>query len=186
MDVENRLRKLIVSASLLLALVFYSKVTLAVQQGELDDEESYGEINFEIEIAELTQISDLDDFYFSNWDMKSNMQQSDQVCVYSNSASGKYHITARGSGSGYAFEVTNGEHNVPYDAYWKDKITGSGIGKKLKPNKQLKNRKRGSKTHFDCNGLTNAVITIRFLKDDLEGATGSSYHGNLILEIAPI
>jgi len=171
--------------SIFVIFLICGKSLFAEQQGVLDENESEGQIEIELNISELAQISNLDDFYFDNWDKKSDMQKSDDVCVYSNGAGGRYNIIARGTGANGNFEVTDSVNSVPYEVYWNDDINKRDAGRRLRPNRSVR-RSRASNEYFDCNGINNASLTIRFLKRDLASALTSSYHGTLIVSVSPI
>lgn len=166
--------------------VFTSSSSFAVQQGITDHKESYGEVELAIEIAELVKLSDLDDLSFSRWDNQGDLIQSDDVCIFSNSARGSYNVMARGSGSGGGFVVDDGINKVKYQVYWQDTINSSSNGVKLEPNITAYNRSNGNSKYFDCNGNNNARLTIVFLREELKKSIGAHYSGNLVIQIAPI
>lgn len=178
---------LIKKISFLLIAVFLTiKSSFAVQQGDLDENESIGELEMAIEVTELVKLSGLDDLYFSKWDNQSQMAQSDDICIYSNSAMGAYSVTARGSGAGGAFVVDDGVNKVNYQVYWQDQIESTSMGSKLEPNINAYNQLNGNNKYFDCNGINNARLTIVFLKEELRKSIGSHYSGNLVIQISPI
>lgn len=184
----NLLKKYLILVAAL--TIFYSEISYAAEQGSLDSNESQGNIYLDLRIADIVLISNLEDFDFSNWNLTAQdvIEQSDDVCVYSNKLMNrKYAITASGTGTGSAFTVTNeaGEE-IPYQVYWNDSAGIDNGRSELISNKILNNQKDASIDSLDCGGDDNARISIAFSRDNIEAAIiGGTYNGTLYIAISP-
>ena len=64
------------------------------------------------------QISGLTDVYFTNQDPAIAAASAQNVCVWSNTSTKGYNVTASGSGTASAFTLANGALTVPYSVEW--------------------------------------------------------------------
>ena len=78
---------------------------LAAQQGTLGTS-STGVANITLVKNALYRVTNIQDFVFSSWTGQT-LRAENELCVYS-SAGLSYRITATGSGTGGAFQLTNG------------------------------------------------------------------------------
>ena len=167
-----------------------SNRSLAAEQGNKDEDESIGNIYIDLEIGEITSISNLDNFDFTDWELNDDVvEQSDDVCVYSNKlANTQYTITASGTGTGSSFAVTSstGNEEIPYLAYWNDRAKTDSGRKQIRANTPLTNQKKANTKAFDCEGKDNARISIAFTKTDLDAVVITGlYSGTLFISISP-
>lgn len=89
----------------------------AATQGTLGST-STGSISISASVANRARISGLSDVAFTNQDPASDASSAQNVCVWSNTATRSYTITASGSGAGNAFTLANGGSTVPYSVEW--------------------------------------------------------------------
>ncbi|RYF44592.1 MAG: hypothetical protein EOO38_17590, partial [Cytophagaceae bacterium] len=80
---------------------------------------STGTVTINATINALVQISDLNDLTFSGLTGSATAQQTDNVCVWSNTSSKSYTIKATGNGTTNAFTLANGTNAaIPYSVAW--------------------------------------------------------------------
>lgn len=101
----------------------------AATQGSLGAT-STGSIAISASVANRAQITGLTDVAFSAVDPSSTATSAQSNCVWSNTATKGYSITATGSGTSGAFTLANGSLTVPYSVQWSassGQSTGSGL-----------------------------------------------------------
>lgn len=80
---------------------------------------STGSVTINATISALVQISDLNDLTFSGLTGGATAQQTDNVCVWSNTSSKSYTIKATGNGTTSAFTLASGTNAaIPYSVAW--------------------------------------------------------------------
>jgi hypothetical protein len=80
---------------------------------------STGTVTINATINSLVQISDLNDITFSGLTGGATAQQTDNICVWSNTASKSYTIKATGNGTTSAFTLASGANAaIPYSVAW--------------------------------------------------------------------
>lgn len=95
---------------------------------------STGSVTINATINGLVQISDLNDITFSGLTGGANAQQTDNVCVWSNTATKSYTIKATGNGTTSAFTLASGTNPViPYSVAWAN-TSGATSGTALTTN----------------------------------------------------
>jgi hypothetical protein len=90
---------------------------LAATQGTLGAT-STGSVVITASVPNRARISGLSDVAFTNQDPASAASNAQNVCVWSNTATRGYTITATGSGASNAFTLANGALTVPYTVQW--------------------------------------------------------------------
>jgi hypothetical protein len=163
-----------------------SKASMSATQGAAGST-STGTLDISIALADVVQISSLNDIIFPVWGGTGGMIEFDDLCIYSNTAGGGYNVTATGSGSGSAFTVTDGSNTMAYNASWND-VSGTNTGMaSLTTNVALTSQTGASTNSLDCSSgasLTSRII-IEFIEATLMGAPVSVYSGTLTFNIAP-
>jgi len=95
---------------------------------------STGTVTINATINALVQISDLNDITFSGLTGAAAAQQTDNVCVWSNTASKSYTIKATGNGTTNAFTLASGTNAaIPYSVAWAN-TAGATSGTSLTTN----------------------------------------------------
>ena len=79
---------------------------------------STGTVTITASVPNRARITGLSDVAFTNQDPASAASSAQNVCVWSNTATKRYTITATGDGSGGAFTLTNAALTVPYSVQW--------------------------------------------------------------------
>jgi hypothetical protein len=110
---------------------------------------------------------------------------TDNLCVYSTANSGRYTITARGSGTSNAFTLASGSNVLPYEVQWAF-ASGATGGTALSPNVGLAGATT-NRTDSTCNRAASltATLIVVLRKTAQESARAGSYTGTLTLIIAP-
>lgn len=132
----------------------------------------------------ITGLSDVSFGTITGFAMDSVRSQS--ICVYSKSPpADNYRVTASGSGSGGAFDLSSGSNTLPYEVQWSD-TSGQTSGSQLAPNQAL-TAQHSTAQKDDCtNGpATTASLIIILRSGAVAGAIAGSYTGSLTLVIAP-
>ncbi len=144
---------------------------------------STGAVSIGVVLGTLARISNLNDLTFGTWSGTGDLVVADDVCVWV--SGGGYAVTAQGSGTANAFELTNGTTSINYSVKWDD-VAGSTVGTPLVTGTALP-AQISSATSTDCTGgpLT-ATVEVKIAAADLGAAASGAYNGVLTLVIAPI
>ena len=112
-------------------------------------------------------------------------RQNVVVCSYQGQPhSLNYSVTASGSGSGGAFELSTGAASLPYDVQWAD-LPGQTGGTMLLAGVAAPGFGNAA-NGFDCSGQPEtASLTVTLRAADLASAQAGSYSGTLQITIAP-
>src|SRR5688572_470390 len=119
----------IVLLGAVLASCFGSGQAIAASQGTLGAT-STGSVVITASVPNRARITGLADVTFANQDPGTLASDAQDVCVWSNTATKEYTITASGSGAASAFTLTNGSTTVPYTVEWASSIgqtTGTSL-----------------------------------------------------------
>jgi len=110
---------------------------------------------------------------------------TDNLCVYSTAASGRYTITARGSGSAGAFALASGGNTLAYEVQWASSANQSS-GTALSPNVALA-ATTTNRTDSTCTlaASQTATLIVVLRADTQQSARAGSYSGTLTLVVAP-
>lgn len=154
----------------------------AASQGSLGAT-SKGTIMITLSVAPRARISGLKDVSFTQVDSNKPALSTQDVCVWSNTVSKSYTITASGSGSGGAFVLSSGTRTVPFNVRWGSKA-GEG-GQRLTsgvPSGAL----TSAATDQECTPGTTTPFSIQLAQADLRLAEpGLAYTGILNLTVSP-
>ncbi len=158
----------------------------AATQGTLG-ETSTGSITITVSVAKLAQISGLSDVTLSAVDPASTATNAQSVCVWSNTATKGYSITASGSGPGSSFALTNGSMTAPYSVAW-SVSSGQTSGTSLSPGAALTGL-TSTATEPSCSSdpATTSSLIVTVGAADLQNMQAeTSYSGTLNLLVSPI
>lgn len=161
-----------------------SSAAEAAQQGTLGAT-STGSVGISVSIAPRVQISGLEDVQFALVDPATGARKAQAVCVWSNSPSGAYTLTAAGSGAGGAFELAGGEQTVGYSVEWSANA-GQTSGEPLTSGATQTNLQAAA-TSADCaSGSGSASLMVAVDPAQLASAEpGAAYTGALTLIVSP-
>jgi hypothetical protein len=129
----------------------------------------------------ITDLSDVDFGIIANLGVDAIRSQS--VCLYADTNSNGYNVTASGTGPGGAFVLSSGPRTMTYEVQWSNS-SGQGSGTQLASNVPLTGQVSGA-THQTCsNGpATTASLIILLRSNVLSSATAGAYNGTLTLVV---
>jgi hypothetical protein len=127
----------------------------------------------------LTSLGDLS--FGTVSDLTSDAVQSESVCIYADTASNGYNVTAIGTGAGGAFQLSSGLQSLPFEVQWSN-ASGRTSGVQLDPNVPLTGQTSGA-TQQTCNNgpASTASLVVLLPASALSSATAGSYSGTLTL-----
>jgi hypothetical protein len=91
---------------------------------------STGSVTISASVPNRVRLTGLSNVDFTNQDPALAASRAQNVCVWSNTATRSYTVTATGSGTGNAFTLSNGSATVPYSVEWAgtvDQTSGSAL-----------------------------------------------------------
>lgn len=147
---------------------------------------STGSVTITASVANRAQITGLTDVAFTNVDPGSAATASQNNCVWSNTATKGYSITATGSGTSGAFTLVNGSLSVPYTVQW-SASSGQSSGTGLTAGTALAGMTSTAANPTCSTGAaTTSSLIIAISAANLQGMTSStSYTGSLTLLVTP-
>jgi len=137
--------------------------------------------------GDKARVSNLSDVTFGTiTNLITDQRSAQDVCVYSNSASGGYTVTATGSGAGAALSLSSGAAELPYEVEWAAQpsrtvgttLTAGSVTSGFVSSANNQNCSPGS-------GPTASLIVV-LRASALGSATTGSYTGTLTLVIEPL
>lgn len=151
---------------------------------------STGMVNITASVQARAQISGLTDISFANVDPGASNTQKQNDCVWSNTATKGYTVTATGNsgnGSGTAFQLASGSLNpVPYSVSWAG-TSGASSGTSLNSG-TASTGFTSTATQPTCTSgaATTSTLFVTIAASDLQTMTASaSYTGTLTLLVTP-
>ena len=168
-----------------MAAAFSAAPALAATQGTLGAT-STGTVTITASVPNRARITGLTDVSFLNQDPGTAASSAQDVCVWSNTATQAYTITASGSGAANAFTLAAGASTVPYSVEWAA-ATGQTSGTVLSTG-TASTSLTSAATHQTCTSgpSASASLIVRMSTTDLGTmSAGSSYTGTLTLLVTP-
>jgi hypothetical protein len=111
----NKFRNYSVGAALLAVMV--NSGAFAASQGTLGST-STGSLSISASVPSRIQLTGLTDVAFTNQDPSTAASNAQNLCVWANTSTKGYNVTATGSGTSGAFTLDNGATTVPYSVEW--------------------------------------------------------------------
>ena len=129
----------------------------------------------------ITQLSDVAFGTLANLSIDAVRSQS--VCVYADTATNGYDVTATGTGPGGAFQLSSGAQSMSYEVQWSSSA-GQSSGTQLAPSSPLTGQ-TSSATQQTCNtgAATTASLIVVLRSAALSSATAGTYNGTLTLVV---
>ena len=158
---------------------------LAATQGSLGST-STGSISIGASVPNKVQLSGLTDVAFTNQDPATAAANAQNVCVWSNTSTKGYNVTATGSGASNAFTLANAALTVPYTVEWAGS-TGQSSGTSLTTGTALTGL-TSSATNANCASgpASSASLIVRISAANLQTMkAATTYTGTLTLVVAP-
>jgi hypothetical protein len=147
---------------------------------------STGSVSISASVPNRVRISGLSDVAFTNVDPAVDASNAQNVCVWSNTGTKGYNITASGSGAGSAFTLSNAALNVPYSVEWSGS-SGQSSGTGLTSGTALTGL-TSTATNASCASgpSASASLIVKILSANLQSMPASTnYTGTLTLVVAP-
>ena len=147
---------------------------------------STGSLTINASVPGRVRISGLNDVAFSNVDPSVNATDAQNVCVWSNTSTQGYRLTATGSGASNAFTLANAALTVPYTVEWSGS-SGQTSGTALTAGSALTGL-TSSATNSNCASgpSASASLIVKIGASSLQTMNAStSYTGTLTLLVAP-
>lgn len=108
---------------------------------------------------------------------------SDNLCVYSTSATHGYRVTVTGNGPTAAFVMTSGNDQLPFDVQWAFS-SGQTTGTSLTPGVALAGT-TSNDSDQNCSLSRSASLIAVVRATDNGAATAGTYSGSLTILVAP-
>lgn len=183
---RNKVFSKLVGASLGAAVMFGAAGTAdASTQGSLGTT-STGSVSISASVPSRVRISGLTDVAFTNVDPAVDASNAQNVCVWSNTSTRGYQLTATGSGAGNAFTLANASLTVPYTVEWSGS-SGQTSGTALSSGSALTGLTSAA-TNANCASgpASSASLIVKIGSASLQSmAASTSYTGTLTLLVAP-
>lgn len=148
---------------------------------------STGSLTINASVPGRVRISGLSDVTFSNVDPSVDATDAQNVCVWSNTSTRGYSITATGSGTGGAFTLASGAlPAVPYAVEWA-LSSGQTSGTSLAAATALTGQ-TSTAINQDCSAgpSASASLVVSIASATLQSmSAGVTYNGTLTLVVAP-
>jgi len=147
---------------------------------------STGSVSISASVPGRVQLSGLSDVSFTNQDPSTAASNAQNVCVWSNTSTRGYNVTATGSGTGNAFTLANGAQTVGYNVEWAGS-TGQSSGTALTSGTPLTGL-TSTATTAGCSAgpVTTASLIVKIPTTNLQSMQAAlSYTGTLTLVVAP-
>ena len=157
----------------------------AATQGSLGST-STGSISIGASVPNRVQLTGLTDVSFVNQDPASAATNAQNVCVWSNTSTRGYNVTATGSGAGSAFTLANGALTVPYSVQWSGS-SGQASGTALATGAPLSGLTSTARNATCSAGPgSTASLIVNISASSLQGMlAATTYTGTLTLVVAP-
>ena len=173
-------------SALLLLAVSATGTANAATQGNLGAT-STGSVVINASVPSRVMISGLSDVSFLNQDPTVAASNAQNVCVWSNTATKGYKLTATGDGTGTSFKLKSGAlAEIPYSVQWAA-TTGQTTGSALTSGTQVAGL-TSTATKSDCSSgpAKTASLIVGITAANLQDMqAGPTYTGLLTLVVAP-
>jgi hypothetical protein len=147
---------------------------------------STGSVTISASVPNRIQLTGLNDVTFTNQDPNVAAANAQNVCVWSNSATRGYYVTATGSGAASAFTLANGAATVPYTVEWAG-TSAQTSGTALSASTALHGLTSAATNPTCGSGPTSsASLIVRMSTASLQSMqAATTYTGTLTLVVAP-
>jgi len=157
----------------------------AATQGSLGTT-STGSVSISASVPNRIELTGLTDVAFTNQDPSVAAANAQNVCVWSNSSTRGYYVTASGSGTSNAFTLASGTSTVPYGVEWAGS-SGQASGTALVAATALHGL-TSTATNPTCSSgpASSASLIVRISSANLQAMqAATTYTGTLTLVVAP-
>lgn len=176
------MKKLLLAAA---AIALSTGTAHAANQGTLGAT-STGDITITASVQARVRITGLADVSWTNQDPGTAATNAQDVCVWSNTSTKGYTVTARGDGASNAFTLANGALTVPYSVQW-NASAGQTTGTALTTGSASGTLTSTAATNQTCTAGKSASLVVGISAADLGGMqAATSYSGVLTLVVSPV
>ena len=136
--------------------------------------------------TDKVRITGLSDVAFGSIvNLGADASRTQSICLYSGSSTNGYNVTATGSGSGGAFQLTSGSLSMPFEVQWSSSAAQSS-GTQLNPSTPLTGQV-STATQQTCSSgpAASASLIVVLRSSALSSAAAGTYAGSLTLLIGP-
>ena len=182
---QNKALRTISPTCLALCAALIGGEAEAASQGSLG-ETSSGSIGITLSVAGRVQISGLSDVAFVAVSPDAAAMSAQDVCVWSNTATKGYSVTASGSGAGDMFELASTSRTASYSVAWND-AAGQSAGTPLSAGAALSGQ-TSSAASPDCTsgGADSSTLIVTVDPVALQNVEpDTTYAGALNLLVTP-
>jgi len=131
----------------------------------------------------ITSLSDLNFGALAN--LAADAVQSESLCLFADTNTNGYNITATGTGPGGAFQLSSGASAMAYEVQWSSSA-GQNSGSALAPNVPLSGQVSTATQQACSNGPASSASLIVVLRAaTLSSASAGTYSGVLTLLVGP-
>lgn len=156
---------------------------LAANQGSVGAT-STGSIAITASVPSRARISNLTDVNFTSVDPSSAVSHTQGPCVWSNTATRKYTLTASGSGTGGAFTLTDGAIEVPYSVGWAAAAGATTVADLTAGTST--SALTATANNINCTAGVDSTLKVSIGADDLQDmVAANTYQGTLTLVVTP-
>ena len=166
-------------------LLAFSPAAFAATQGTLGATSS-GTVTISASVPARARLTGLNDVSFLSQDPAIAASNAQSVCVWSNTATKAYTITATGSGAANAFTLANGALTTPYSVQW-NATSGQTSGTALTAGTASGSLTSVATQQLCASGpTTSASLIVGIATTDLQTMQATTtYTGTLTLLITP-
>lgn len=181
----HKCRRVALGSTLATAMLGLATPGLAATQGNLGAT-STGTVGISASVPSRARITNLSDVAFTNQDPTMAATNAQNVCVWSNTTTRAYTVTATGSGTASAFTLSNGSATVPYSVEWAS-TSGQTSGTVLSTGTASASLTSAATNQTCASGPAASASLIVGISTANLGMmeAGSSYTGTLTLLITP-
>jgi hypothetical protein len=172
------------SSALVMGLLAQGSASAATQ-GTLGST-STGSVTINASVPNRIELTGLTDVSFLNQDPSVAASNAQNVCVWSNTSTKGYNVTASGSGTASAFTLSSGSLTVPYSVEW-SQTSGQSAGTALATGTALTGLK-STATNATCSSgaISSASLIVKMSTSNLQTMqAATTYTGTLTLVVAP-
>jgi hypothetical protein len=182
---NSRFKRLVILAAILGTSAIASQASATPVQGTLGAT-SQGSVLITASVPNRARITGLTDVTFASQDPNTAASGAQSVCVWSNTATKAYTITASGSGASSAFTLSNGTDSAAYTVEWAGS-SGQTSGTALSTGTASSSFTSGAANQTcSSNASPSASLLVKMNTTVLGGMTaGGDYTGTLTLLVTP-
>ncbi len=171
--------KKILSTMTAAGLVVSSNMATAAVNGTLGapNGESFGTKQISVTIPKRIKITGFEDFIFGDWDIEgdADIDNTDHLCVYSNSAEG-YKVKASSLNGLFGLDADDAtvvDHIIPYKLFWINDGVSTANGDELVYNTDSAVYNNHNRISASCAGSDNSGLRLLITANDLKAAPGT-------------